>query len=357
MKKILFINSSLGSGGAERQMVKLIELINTHDITPHVLTYCDLKDDYPNNASMTRHNVRFSGKMSRNFKLLFEIIKIRPKVILSYCGDPNILACIYKLLNWRCKVIVSERNISSLPLSRREKMMYFLYRFVSLIVSNSKSQEKLLKDLYPNLAKKIITIHNYTELPDSCATFHSPQIPRISLFARYHPQKNIIGFIKAVSRANEKVKTPFVCEWYGRDSASDGRTSYREHCIGEAKKLGVDNIAFNDFTDNTKQVMMESDVICLPSLKEGFSNTLSEAICYGKPILASNVSDNSLFAENGVNGYLFDPNDVNDIADAIVRIIENVDKFEEFGRNSYRKAQALFDKDAFIDSYINILCS
>lgn len=183
MEKLLLINSSLGNGGAERQMVKLIELLNEKNITPFVLTYGNLADDYPTTAKMLRINVSCENKWVRNFKLLWIIIKICPKNILSYCGDPNTLALIYKLFNWKCNVITSERNLVQLPLAKRQKLLYFLYSFADKIISNSESQRLRLSKLYPNLENKILTIRNFTKVNKDCKFVESHKKKGISDFS------------------------------------------------------------------------------------------------------------------------------------------------------------------------------
>lgn len=356
MKKLLLINSSLGSGGAERQMVKLIELLNERNIVPSVLTYGNEKDDYPTTAIMNRINITSTNKINRNIKLLWKIIKLAPDNILSYCGDPNMLALLYKLINWKCNVVTSERNLVQLPLTIRQKLLYFLYRFADKIISNSDSQRIRLSELYPNLKHKIITIRNYTELKEkSIKSLQNPEYPlKILICARYHPQKNIERFLQAVSKINEKgLKESFTISWYGQNLINGETSDYYQKCLEIKNRFGLDNVNLNGYNSRINEVIQKCDVICLPSLYEGFSNSLSEGLCNGKAILASDVSDNKTFVKDGINGYLFDPYDSDDIVLKLSILIENKNCIPQMGKNSYLLAQQLFDKDKFVESYIN----
>ena len=73
-------------------------------------------------------------------------------------------------------------------------------------------------------------------------------------------------------------------------------------------------------------------------------------------MLVSDVSDNGMMVEDGVNGYLFNPYDVQDMADAIEKMLKLSSKErEEMGKRSRKKAEELFDKEQFIGSYIDII--
>lgn len=357
-KKLLLFNTSLGNGGAERQMLMLIHFLNEKGIVPHVLTYCDPKNDYPNDARMIRHNVQSSNKLIRNIRLVIAIIRLRPDVLLSYTGDPNHIACLYKRVNKRCRVVVSERNIVELPLSDQARKFYELYSNVDMIVSNSQEQYDRLVQAYPSYQDKLIVIRNYTKVPDHLEEHKETANDKIvvSIFARYHAQKNVTGFLQAVAKVNKMQNCPpFECKWYGRNTSNGALSSYYKKCKVLQNELGLTNVELFGYTEHTKELMQNADVVCLPSFKEGFSNSLSEAICLGKPILASNVSDNHFFVEDSKNGYLMDPKNIDDMAEKLYTILCEQNMYKAYGEVSYRKACILFDKNEFIESYIKAL--
>ena len=101
--------------------------------------------------------------------------------------------------------------------------------------------------------------------------------------------------------------------------------------------------------------IQEMDAVCLPSETEGFANAIAEGICCGRPILASRISDNPLMVEEGVNGFLFNPLDVNEIADKIRQLL-SLDKstMQRMGENSRKKALSLFDEAEFVNHYLSL---
>lgn len=102
--------------------------------------------------------------------------------------------------------------------------------------------------------------------------------------------------------------------------------------------------------------MAEYDAFCLPSLFEGFSNSISEAICCGKPCIVSDVSDNAIMVHNGENGFLFDPIDKNSIANGLLKFLETDAATRQLmGKRSRNIAESMFNLNYFINEYIRVL--
>ena len=94
----------------------------------------------------------------------------------------------------------------------------------------------------------------------------------------------------------------------------------------------------------------------LPSLFEGFSNSLSEAISCGLPCLVSNVSDNRLMVKDNYNGWLFNPLDTQSISDTIIRFLDtSTEVLNQFSNNSRNLALELFNQKSFISKYLHLI--
>lgn len=76
-----------------------------------------------------------------------------------------------------------------------------------------------------------------------------------------------------------------------------------------------EKIRFLGFLDRRSimEILVAADVFCLPSLSEGLSLSLQEAMAAMKPILASRVGGILDLVEDGKNGYLFDVGDINSL--------------------------------------------
>jgi glycosyltransferase involved in cell wall biosynthesis len=80
------------------------------------------------------------------------------------------------------------------------------------------------------------------------------------------------------------------------------------------------------------------DVFVLPSFHEGFSNTIIEAMAFGKPVVTTPIAGYPV-VENGKDGFIVQPNDYKSIAASLVRLLSDERIYYEMGRNAWRKAQ------------------
>lgn len=97
-----------------------------------------------------------------------------------------------------------------------------------------------------------------------------------------------------------------------------------------------------------------ADVYVLPTLAEGCSNSIVEAIACGLPIISSNMPFNTDILDNS-NAILIDPLDVDAIASSIKQLKEDKTKKNMMAASSLRKSQELtiHNRIARIIDYIN----
>jgi glycosyltransferase involved in cell wall biosynthesis len=360
-KTLLFLIPTLGNGGAERQMVQLIKLLNESNIYPTLLTYSKLGKEYQDKIIVERITVFSSFFALKYLKIIYAIWKINPKVILSFGEIPNIIAIIMSFICIKTKIIVSERNNLS-HYNFFVRIRYNLYRRSHYIIVNSQSQTNFIKSKSKFLIGKIKTITNYTDIDYSKLSRKiKGKSIKIGVFGRYHPLKNTLLFLDMVSLLNKKGYSTVEYHWYGENymSENDIPTKYASYylkCLKRRDQLNIMNVFLHGHVTEVVEQMNEMDAICLPSISEGFSNALSEAICIGKPILASNVGDNSSFLIENQNGFMFDPYDISTMVSAFENFFnlsdENLNNFEIKSRSL---AKNLFSKDKFISHYKDVL--
>ena len=272
----------------------------------------------------------------------------------------NFFALLPLLFRRKIKILAGERNFTQNTPTKIERALFnFLYQRADWIVSNSYSQEGYILKLKPQYERKMVVITNYTDTNVyRYLGYPNNTLIRIGVFGRYSKQKNYRRFAEAVKLLKQKVNIPFIIEWYGNMRFKDLSFNPDFLTFKElvAKYSLEDVLKLNDHVKNVNELMVGFDAICLPSLYEGFSNAISEAICCGKPMLVSNVSDNSLMVKDGVNGFLFNPLDVNDIVNALVKFITlRKEQRQEMALRSREIAVKLFDKQQFLEGYMNLI--
>ncbi len=90
--------------------------------------------------------------------------------------------------------------------------------------------------------------------------------------------------------------------------------------------------------ENVVREMRRSNVLVLPSVLEGFGLVIAEAMATGMPVIGSTHSAGPEIIENGVDGFVIEPEDVSGIAGRIDWLATHRDQCCEMGRAAAQKA-------------------
>ena len=103
------------------------------------------------------------------------------------------------------------------------------------------------------------------------------------------------------------------------------------------------NIQYTGFVlkENMPSVYHESDVYIIPSLYEGFSQSLIEAMSCGSPVIATECSGAKLMVKNEENGFVIPSADVNALKDKIQWMIEHRYMLQEMGKSASKAVENL----------------
>jgi sugar transferase (PEP-CTERM/EpsH1 system associated) len=102
------------------------------------------------------------------------------------------------------------------------------------------------------------------------------------------------------------------------------------------------------------ELMRGLDCFALPSLGEGISNTLLEAMATRLPIVATRVGGNGELVESGMTGLLVPPADSDALADALVRYSSDRAMARRHAKAARRVAQSRFSLARMVDDYCSL---
>ncbi|MDE6019370.1 MAG: glycosyltransferase family 4 protein [Ruminococcus sp.] len=352
--KILCLIDSLGSGGAERQMAYLSSLFKEEGHDVKLVVFSHGNDFYYEFA--TKHGVNIFeasfgvNKFIRPLEIIWHVIKFKPNVVLAYKDGVTMAACLARIL-CKFKLIVSERNTTQ-SLSRYERAKFWLYRFADYIVPNSYSQGIFISNHFPKLKSKVRVITNTidTEHFKPVQSKNANDPPVVITTARVVEQKNTICYLDALSILKRRgVKAKFI--WIG-----DQNDGYFKNVIRKLKDLELENyIEFLPPDKDIVTVYQSADIFCLPSIYEGFPNVLCEAMACGLPVVCSNVCDNANIVSDGENGFLFNPNYADEIADKIELILNlRTEEKERMSKLNIMKIHEICSPSSFIGNYYSL---
>ena len=356
MKKILLLIESLGSGGAERQICGLASFLTQAGYTCRLVTYVENQFYEP---YLRQNDVEYefvpslSNKYLRIFRAAKYVRDYRPDIVISYLPSVNMTMCLAKLF-YKSKLIVSERNNNS-TISFKDKLLFNLYRLADVVVPNSNSQGDFISKNFPFLSSKVHPIINFVDLNRFSPAEKTKVSDKLIIVAvaRYAYQKNVLAFLQVVRKVKDAgLNVQFI--WYG-DKEHDQQ--YYQRVENEYNKLDIaDYILLKDSCREIQNEYNKSDVLMLPSLFEGYPNVIAEAMASGLPILCSDRYENPYIVEDGVNGFLFNPESVDSMFESIKKMLNlTKNQREDMGTLNRRVCLERNTEEKFLKSYIDLI--
>ena len=342
---VLFIDS-LGSGGAQRQLVNLAVSLKKKNYNVTVVVYLE-KSFYKEILDKNEVPVVSctGNKFTRIFRVRRKINSLKPDVVIAFLEGACFMACISKI-GKKWKLITTERSAKeSTFTSRRNKFFNKFEKYSDIKIANSYNAINMWKKYFPKYSDRYHVIYNGTTVPEELinSDYQYRKNGKLNLVvaASYQGLKNPIAVVEAVNLLTDEQKNQLCINWYGQPVVA-GNTEIFDTAKANAEKYGLtETIKFNNETNEIYKKMSESDAVGLFSTVEGLPNVICEGMMLGKPIVMSKVSDYDILV-NG-NGYLCDPNSIESIKDALVSIINTpVEDLTKMGNKSRAMAKELF---------------
>jgi len=250
-------------------------------------------------------HTHFPSPWVADISMIISFLKRKP-LILTYhndavtAGKMGVLTEVYNrvflklLLKGSAKILVTQPEYIN-----RSK---YLYKYKNKI------------EIIPNgIDTKIYFQKNINKIPN--------QIFFLSILDKYHTYKGLDCLIKAIKIVRTKI--PDIRLIVG--GSGDMEKNYKFL----AKKLELEkNIEFRGFIESNKLVDLynQSELFVLPStgIQEGFGIVLLEALACGTPVIATNIVGIAKEIKDNKCGIIIPYNDAKRLAQAIIRIIKNI---------------------------------
>jgi len=166
---------------------------------------------------------------------------------------------------------------------------------------------------------------------------------------RLDPIKNHAGLLRAFRAILDRHP-----EWQPRLRliiAGDG--PLRDELVAMTRDLGLERFTWlPGARGDVPQLMRAMDVFVLPSINEGISNTILEAMATGLPVVASRCGGNPELVVEGVTGALCDPNDIGGLQAALESYVAKAGLRESHGRAARERVAEHFSLDAMVGRYM-----
>jgi glycosyltransferase involved in cell wall biosynthesis len=354
--KILLLTGSLNQGGAEMQLLNLARLMMRNGLHPEVVAITD-HDYYLPYVKENKIRYSYVSNEGSNLSRLLRAVRLinskRPDIVISYIQKVSKVAILARCLSFfRFKLIISERT--SLVKPWRDLFYFNLAIFASNVTVNSMSKYNYIQRRFPHLKKRTVFIPNLLDLErflkiDVKST--PDRVARLSYVGRISPEKNILNLIRAIKMISDKGYM-ISLSIYG-EANNHKYLSEIQQLIISAQVEGI--IKYRGPMQDVTQIYFETDLLCLVSFYEGFSNVLAEAMASGLSIVASNIDENKYLIKEGENGFLVDPNNPKCIADGIEKFLKcsPLQKYHISSNNRLR-AKVLFNQELVFKIFMDL---
>jgi len=128
-----------------------------------------------------------------------------------------------------------------------------------------------------------------------------------------------------------------------------------ENLLVEMRKIirGIEKqVNFVDFTPVPEEYMAASDVLCLPSYREGFGNVIVEAAAVGIPTLGSRIYGVTDAVVEGETGLLFDARDIIAIELCMENILINKQLRTDLGMAAHTRVSDYFSSQKLSEAWL-----
>lgn len=361
---IIFLIDTLETiGGTERHLFELVKRLKEGPYQPFVYSLGreGIFSRQFNDAGIDIENLdikRVYGLdgLKAFFYLKNKIRKDKIQIIHAFHFGSQLLATVLARVT-KTPLALSVRDLGFWQKWHHKFITMRIDNLADMILVNSHAIKRDLvsKDNLPG--EKISVIYNgvdFDKFRDGCDASGcrknlgiAPQQKIVAYVGWLRPEKGVDYFIEAANKILEV--------YSGVHFLIIGDGILRKAFQEQSKSLEIENsISFLGDRTDVPQLLSLVDLCVLPSLTEGFSNVLIEAMACGKPVVATNVGGNPEAVIEGETGFLVAPGDSQDLADKILFVLKDEGLKERLGSNGRKIARDKFDIKNIVVQYADV---
>lgn len=347
--KILYLIGKLSVGGAEKLALSIACGLDKKKFEPIIVTLYgaeayekDLREEGIKLIKLERK----SWLDIKAFSTLKRIIRREEvDIVHTYLMPSDIWGGLASKLTGK-KAVSSILNMGFSD-GRKDKLRSFVSKFFVKLIAVGGAVEKRLIDVHKIKNSKVLVIHNGIETEKFMEARKEIDFsfPVIGMLARLELVKGHIYLLEACSRLKKggyKFRVIFI-----------GGGSEEKSLEEKVRALELsDSIVFKGFRDDMPKELKDIDIIAAPSLSEGFSLTIIEAMAAGKIVISSRVGGASEVIKDKINGFLIKKKNSQELAKAIKYIINNPERTKAIQQKAFKTAEK-FDIKEMISRYEN----
>ncbi len=355
---IMHVIHVLSTGGLENGLVNIINRMPAEDFDQHIvcLTRADDFASRVTNPSVSVHEL--DKREGHDFRLYWRFWRLLGQVRPDIIHTRNFGTLEMQLLGlrrWRAGRVHGEHGRDMFDLEGRHKgynrFRRFMSRFVHRYIAVSQDLRHWLIDTVEIPRSKVVQIYNgvdqtrFRPVEDKDragfpSAFAGPKVLLVGTVGRLATVKSQETLVRAFAALCGQ--RPGQREQLGLILVGDGPR--REALETLARELGIaDRCWFAGDRSDVGALLCQLDIFVLPSLNEGISNTVLEAMACGLPVIATRVGGNPELVEDGRSGCLIGVGDETALTRRLTELLDDRESRLEMGRVARRRIEDRFN--------------
>ncbi|HLJ28822.1 MAG TPA: glycosyltransferase [Candidatus Angelobacter sp.] len=260
-----------------------------------------------------------------------------------------------------CPVLISSRRDLGILRSFKHRVGYKLLRglYDSVLAVSPQVREFCIREDGLNPAK-VQTLFGGLEMERVANATGRTIMRRRMDIAEAVPVITTVGNIRRVKGIDVLVEAAaLVCRKHPNAFfLVAGRKSDEKHCRELEEKVAslrlTENFRFLGSCEDVFSILRMSDVFCLPSRSEGFSNALMEAMACRLPCVATDVGGNREVLRQGETGFIVASEDSQDLAQRLIYLLDDPSLATEMGLRGEEVIQSGFTAQAMMKNLVRV---
>lgn len=366
--KLLSILPSLGKGGAEVQVVSLVNALDARYFDKYLITFESNKSLLPLiDHSSVKHSL-YSRERNNIFYVAMKVAKFIKKnqIDLIHCSLQVAL-----LVGWLSRLLTLKKPILVVTLHTTlhrgwrdelyEKLIYqWLLRCCDCVIFVCHNQFTHWKNKYPFLIDRSAVIYNGINInhfsPDSFADRKASIREELGLketdivvcnIAAFRPEKGQSILLDAFRKVIKQIPDAVLLLVGGGIARNKIETQANEYGFG-------DRVKFIGIKDDVRPILAVSSLSVQASTAvETFSLAMLESLSMEIPMVATNIGGTSEAIKNYETGILVEPNNVDVLAESIIYFLELISHDVSIKQNCRKLVRENFSEHKMVSRYHN----
>ncbi|WP_176720452.1 glycosyltransferase family 4 protein [Desulfuribacillus stibiiarsenatis] len=351
-------------------LYQIKETMNHYDVTVIVNAKPDFLDQYNMETSIITVAIQRRISLVDDVKALFQMITIFKKkrfdIVHSYTPKAGMLAMIAAWVN---RIPIRIHTFTGQVWATRTGVGRIILKLAdtitastaSYVIADSPSQMEYITEQGVVSQRKSSVIGKgsvtgididrfQTNTDYRSAIREALQLPNgafVFLFlGRLNRDKGVIELTKAFNQLCEMNHDSYLLI-VGPDE-EDMLTHMQQLCSQWEKR-----VRYVQYTSLPEAYMNASDVLCLPSYREGFGNVIIEAASVGIPAIGSNIYGVSDAIENGITGLLFEKGNWQELYQAMLSLYSNQETTKKLGEQAKERVYQHFRQEHVVGKVLH----